>query len=1220
MNAFSSRGLAGALLLTIGAGISAQQAPATAGRSDTEAIAAAIVRSQSTAIDDPDALARDLLTTALAHRRSPAAWFPVQEVIWFVGQLQDPAALRAMLPAPDATERQHGRLAQKCIELRWWLDRATEGPAKRGFLPPLGYCKHALVVGPFSDGGDHFLGVPFAPEFRFPALGAEVPGRGRPAKCRRVATRPGSDYVDYIEPGITAPGCYYALHRFAVATPTDAFLETEFDGDWQLFVDGVEIERVERWRATSPRRHYPGVHLPAGEHTVLLKICSNERNVYTLRWLDADGALAASVQQIEITDPNAPIADAAKPIDTRYVTADDVFLRAAEQPDADPSLRIAGLLLAIRENDHDLALRLAEPLQKTPPADPATAIAFARVLRWAPLPDELRKATARKIEEAAIDALPATHHTALMTKTQLLDEQDKREQALRLLEKHPAPGPWTFARRHGLLRDLKFAAEEMPLLEQWAQKCPRDARPLLTMADAAMAAGDGKRAHDLRRRAWNLQHDLQGALSAAIRGAIDVGDLEQAQAWLDDLDPQPAGSTDFNRLQIEASLARARGDTKLYTERLQQMAVHSDPNDAALLDIAGQLTRLSQRDAAIACLRRSLARNPDQPVVRAWLANVGADTPEDAAFVRFRRDGDTARTAFTAGDREQAASATVLIDQRIVELRADGSWTSESHELRRINDQAGVEEYRTADAVSGADEVLLLRTIGTDGKAWVPGRVENAYAMQRLEPGAFVEWRYRERGKAPGADVAGAGQFLFGSETEPMVLSELVLIRPKDAPRGELRTRSLGEPTETVDLGDGRTALVFRRENVAALPRENFLPALQELVPVAEVGEDDAPFARLRRLRVAIGARTKVTAPIATQAQALVAGIAGERAIVETVHAWCQKEIEDGPADNALDTLLRKKGNRFLLEVALLRGAKFDVVTLACAETRPELNQAADALFLGEGPHNVPGAMVTLKNGERIHLFVDAPRYWPLGVVPAPRAGSRAVALFDDRAESIVLPGNPDAAQQTIRVRGNATIEGNELRIEVTGELADLAGFGLAERLRELKENQQKVAARQIAQQLFAGFRVKAASLADPSPGKPLSIQASLTRAVQAKGQGFVMPLPLSPINYVKNFGDRAERSLPYHFPGELASEWQIDVDPGKDLRFVECPAPVAVDLGSLSHELQCHRVGDKLRFVRHSRLAPVTLPASRFAEWLRVLADCDRADQVSVELVGKGS
>lgn len=1185
-------------------------------QNETETIADAIVRAQAPAADDPDAVVRDLVATALAHRRSPAAWFLVQEAIALVGQVQDPASVRALLEPAAAGERQHGRLAQKLAELRWWIGRAIEGPLRTGRLPLLGYCRSAVVAGPFGDDGDHFAGIPFAPELRFPAIDSEVPGRGGPVRVRRVVSHPESDYLVLRPPGDGKPGCYYALHRFAVDAALDAFAEVEFDGDFQLFADGAEVLRVERWQATAPRRHHVGLHLPAGEHTVLLKTCSNERDRYALRWLDADANHAAAVRQIRIDDPAAEVGAHATRLEAAFVTADDVLTRAAEQPGAPPSVRIAGLLLAIRENNHDLALRLLEPLRAAPPADGAVALAFARVLRSAPLPDERRKAEARKIEEAAIASLPAEHHAARLAKVQLLDEQDQREQALRLLAAHPAPGTWTFQRRLGLLRDLKFTAEEVPLLEQWAARCPRDARPLFVLADQAAAAGDGARAHELRKRAAALDPDATWALNNAINGAIDVGDFESATAWLDALDPVPGDQKDLDRLVLEASIANGRGDAQQAAASWRTAAAHPEATEALLFDVAGRLARTGDRDGALACLRRSLERFPDQPRVRAWLATLGAAPAEHADFVQFRRDGAKARAEFVAGEREKGASATVLIDQRIVELRADGSWTSETHELRRINDQAGVDEYRTASPLSGADEVLLVRTIGTDGHDWIPSRVENEYSLQRLEPGAFVEWRFRERGGAPGAGEVAAGQFLFGSATEPVVLSELIVIRPT-AGRGEVRTRGLPEPTETVDLADGRKATVYRRENVPALPREQFVPPVQESLPVVEIGEDTPPFARLRQIRVWIGTRTKPTAPVRARAAALFAGLA-DRALVEKAWSWCQTEIESGPADSALDTLLRKKGNRFLLAVALLRAAGLDVAPLACPEVRPDLRSHGESLFASGDDHEVPGAMVTLGNGERIHLFIDTPRHWPLGAVPAQRAGATALLMRDDRVESVVLPTSDDAPQ-SLRVRGDARVENNEIRVEATLEIGDTQGFGLIERLREMKDNQQKLAARQIAQQIFAGFRVRSAALAGTEPGKPLRIQASLTRGgVQAKSDGFVMPLPLSPTKYVASFGDRAERTMPFEFLGDLASQWQIDVDPGDGMRFVDCPAPTAIRTGPLTYELQCTRTEHGLRFSRTARIRPGRLPANRFGEWLRALADADRADQMSVPLAAR--
>lgn len=1189
-------------------------------QSDTAVLAGAIVRSLAPATDDPDAVAIDLLTQALAHRRSPVAWFLVQEAIYLVPQLQDPTRVEKALAEANgkAGERQHGRLAQKCTELQWWLDRAVDGPIRTGPLPQLGYCKHALVVGPLGDAGDRFAGVPLTPEFRFPALGAELPGRGTTAVVRRAATRRGSDYVELPEPGAGKPGCYFALHRFSVDAALDAFLEVEFEGDFQLFADGVEVLRVERWRATAPRRHYVPLHLPAGEHQVLLKTCSSDKDRYAMRWVDADAWPVPGVRQVETTDPAAALGEPATVAAAPFVTADDTLLRATEQDGADPAIGIAATWLFIREGHHDLALRTAEPLRAAPPADPTQALAFARALRSSPLPDQFEKAAARKIEEAAIAGLPADHHASRMASVQLLDEQDQREQALRLLAEHPSPGTATFQRRFGLLRTLKFAAEEMPLLDEWIAACPHDPRPWLYVAEIARAANDGARAHEARRRAAAAHRDLQNNLQTAIRGAAEVGDFDQATAWIEEIDPDPQGDPELRRVMAELDVAQARGDADAVRALLRRAAEHRDSNTATLLDLAGRLTHAGDRDATLACLRRVLAREADHATARRWLASLGELPAEDADFAAFRRDGDAARKAFVATEREQTASSTVLIDQRITEVRADGSWIAEIHELRRINDQAGVDAFRTAQGPSSADEVLFVRTIGGDGELWVPGRVENEYALQRLEPGVFVEWRYREHGAAPGADPVNVESFLFGSESEPLLLSEWVVILPASG-RGQLRTRSLGEPAETRELSDGRKALVFRRENVPSLAREQFLPPVATLVPLGEVGEDSPPFGELRELRAQVGIRTRPTAPIRAQVQALTANLAGERPIVEAIWSWCQNEIESGPADSALDTLLHKKGSRFLLAMAMLRAADLQVVPLACAQVRDGLRPTGESLFAAGDEHDLPGALVTCANGERVHLFVDAPRHWPAGRVPASRAGTRAFALHDDEIEPIVLPGNGDAIQ-TLRVRGTGKVEGKEIRIEAVAELGDVQGYGLIERLRQLKDQQQKQAARQIAQQLFEGFRIRNAYLTDAPPGSPLRIEVTATRAgLQARGDDFVMALPLPPMKYVATFGDRAERTLPYWFPGDLIAEWDLELEAGDDHRFVACPAPVAIGYGALAYELQCTRAGDHLRVVRTTRLGPMTLPADRFVDWLRALADADRADQTTLDLAGKG-
>ncbi|MGB3969111.1 MAG: hypothetical protein WBO45_20420, partial [Planctomycetota bacterium] len=95
-----------------------------AAQDDPRTLAQALVTAQAPATDDPDATAGELVTAALAQPRSPIAALLVREAGRWLGQLQDPAALLALLPEAP-TERRHGLLAQECAVLRWRLQRAT---------------------------------------------------------------------------------------------------------------------------------------------------------------------------------------------------------------------------------------------------------------------------------------------------------------------------------------------------------------------------------------------------------------------------------------------------------------------------------------------------------------------------------------------------------------------------------------------------------------------------------------------------------------------------------------------------------------------------------------------------------------------------------------------------------------------------------------------------------------------------------------------------------------------------------------------------------------------------------------------------------------------------------------------------------------------------------------------------------------------------------------
>lgn len=723
--------------------------------------------------------------------------------------------------------------------------------------------------------------------------------------------------------------------------------------------------------------------------------------------------------------------------------------------------------------------------------------------------------------------------------------------------------------------------------------------------------GDARAAYELLQQALRLRI-AQDTVQSLWDLSLALGDFDGAARWLDLLHPQGTPEL-LSRVVARLVLARHRGDETALAAATAALRQHERAGAGIWQFLAEHEQRRGDLDAARECLRQSLQLEPDQPQLRVWLQELGGARC-DADFVPFRRDGKALAAAFVAGEAEQGASLTLVFDQRVTVLAADGSSVTEVHTVRRINDQQGVEAFSQGTGLGSVDELLLLRTIGKDGRDYVPSRIDDDYSLQRLEPGAFVEWRFRAHGEAPGADALSSAPFFLGDGSEPCARAEFVLVRPRDG-RGELRTRHVGEPSERRQLDDGREVLVFAREKVGKRAEENLAPGPIASEPVLQLGETDAPMATWRMHRRALLQRTRPTAPLRQLAGELFAGLTDDRARAEAAWRWCQREVEDGPGDRAVDVLLRKKGNRFVLLVALLRAGSVQVVPMVSDAQRIELDGDEESLFPPPPAIGEAGACVLAKDGTRLHLFADMPRQWRLGAIPAARSGVAAVLLHDDHTEPIVLP-LADSAVQSLRVTGTATLGRKQLRLEARAVLGDMQGAELAQRVREIKETMQKTAARQVAQQMFQGWRVESAAFAtDGEPGK-LTIAAVLTRAgVQQNGDQFVVPLPLPNSKFTASLGDRAARTQPFRLPADSSSEWSLTLVVADDLAVVALPSPLVLRYGALTFQQELQADGGVLRLHRSVRLSPVTLPAAQFGDWMQTLAAADRAEQASITL-----
>ncbi|MGB3968959.1 MAG: hypothetical protein WBO45_19660, partial [Planctomycetota bacterium] len=226
-----------------------------------------------------------------------------------------------------------------------------------------------------------------------------------------------------------------------------------------------------------------------------------------------------------------------------------------------------------------------------------------------------------------------------------------------------------------------------------------------------------------------------------------------------------------------------------------------------------------------------------------------------------------------------------------------------------------------------------------------------------------------------------------------------------------------------------------------------------------------------------------------------------------------------------------------------------------------------------------------------------------------------AWVVRDDAAAPFLLPAHGQATQD-LTVRGVATLRDRELLLTATIAIGDVAGLQLAERLRQMPENTRKLAARQITQQLFTGFRVEAARIGSSKPGEPLQFEVTVKRTgVQKSGDRQVVPLPLPATRFAASFGDREPRTLPWNLAVGMRLEWLVEFDAGPGLHLVAAPANTVLDCEPLHFHQHLVPGPRTLRCQRTITIGAATRPAATFGDWLRTLAAADRAEQATFEL-----
>ena len=291
-----------------------------------------------------------------------------------------------------------------------------------------------------------------------------------------------------------------------------------------------------------------------------------------------------------------------------------------------------------------------------------------------------------------------------------------------------------------------------------------------------------------------------------------------------------------------------------------------------------------------------------------------------AFYLPYRREGvevvrKSAARSFSGG------AAIVLLSDKTIELRHDGSASVYIHRLTRPLNKEGISSYGEVTLPRGAD-LLELRTIKSTGEIIEPELAQQkaTISMPALEPGDTIEeefvMNYADLSQAPESVTS----LTFGSFIAPVLYSRLVLLHPADS-NPSIREWA-APPQPLVGENNGTVVRIWERNNIAQTVAEPFLPS-SSLLPTVSVAAEEITRDRLRDALIdatRAGLHVNESATEVDLAQA-ISEVAKATRLYRYVTAKVEFSSPNWAGNPAEDTLLNRQGSRTSTLLALARTA-----------------------------------------------------------------------------------------------------------------------------------------------------------------------------------------------------------------------------------------------------------------------------------------------------------
>jgi len=173
----------------------------------------------------------------------------------------------------------------------------------------------------------------------------------------------------------------------------------------------------------------------------------------------------------------------------------------------------------------------------------------------------------------------------------------------------------TPARTEPALRTmLDQLLKQLPVRSE-AGDAAAELEPLIAMGEEVLAEGDAERALGIFRQIAEMAPGHPAVHAGFVRALVMAGDLDEAERWLADLDPEIAGDPALERARAALALARSAQPVDDFAGLSAEVAANPDDHEKRFA-LAGAQMAAGDRDAAADNLLHIVAAD------RAW--NEGA--------------------------------------------------------------------------------------------------------------------------------------------------------------------------------------------------------------------------------------------------------------------------------------------------------------------------------------------------------------------------------------------------------------------------------------------------------------------------------------------------------------------------------------------------------------------------------------------------------------------